>query len=141
MHIKTFFKITAPMWVIFLFNQSLCTFFVDYFYYHLVWLDIPMHIAGGFAASWTALLFLRHQKVELKPDWLKFVLLIGFTCFASIIWEVYEFYHDLFFKEYVYQVSALDTMADMGDGLIGAILFFVFLYFRKRKIKFRIDHP
>lgn len=130
MRVKTFFKITAPMWVIFLFNQSLCTFFADYFNYHLVWLDIPMHIAGGFVASWTAYLFLKQIKAELKPVWFKFALLIGFTCFVGIVWEVYEFYHDLVFKSNIYQVSALDTMADMGDGLIGAILFCVVLWWQ-----------
>lgn len=133
MTVKLFFRVTAPMWVIFLLNQSLCTFFTNYFYYHLVWLDIPMHIAGGFAASWTALMFLRRIKAESKPKWLKFALLIGFTCFAGIMWEVYEFYHDLFFKEHIYQVSALDTMADLADGLIGAVLFCVWAWWQGRR--------
>lgn len=132
--VSLFFRVTAPLWAVFLFNQSLFIFFGDYFYYHLVWLDIPMHIAGGFAAALTAHLFLRQLKIELKPVWLKFALLTGFTCFAAIIWEVYEFYHDLIFKENIYQVSALDTMADMGDGLIGAVVFCVWLWCKKRRL-------
>lgn len=120
------------MWVVFLVNQFLFIFFHDYFYYHLVWLDIPIHIAGGFAASWTALLFSRHLKAEFKPTWLKFAFFIGFTCFAAVIWEVYEFYHDMIFKEFTYQAGALDTMADLGDGLIGAILFCVGAWWKGR---------
>ncbi len=120
------------MWVVFLVNQIIFMSFPDYFYYHLVWFDIPLHIVGGFAASWTAYLFLKQIKAEFKPSWLKFALLIGFTCFAAVIWEVYEFYHDMIFKEFVYQAGALDTMADFADGLIGAILFCVGVWWKGR---------
>lgn len=132
--LKTFFRITGPMWVVFLINQIAFTFFADYFYYHLLWVDVPLHIVGGFVASWTAYLFLQHIKAEVRPVWLKFALLIGFACLAAILWEVYEFYHDLLFLDYVYQSSVLDIIADLGDGLIGSVLFCVGVWWKRRRL-------
>lgn len=126
--LKTFFRITSPMWVVFLLNEFLFRFFKDFFTYNFSFADWPMHIVGGLVAAWTGYLFLKFIKAEFKPTWLQYLLLIGFACFAAVIWEVYEFYHDLFFQGWRYQAGALDTMADLANGLTGAVLFCVGLW-------------
>lgn len=134
---KTFFRLTAPLWAIFLLNEFLLRFFKDFLIEHWFWVDLPLHLAGGFAASWTAWMFLgwleKEKQAVVRPLWLKFALLIGFTAVAAILWEVYEFYHDMFFKDFVYQAGALDIMGDLANGLIGAILFCAGLYWRSRR--------
>ncbi len=96
-------------------------------YWILRWLDIPMHILGGFIAAlgviWlaAALLFIRHnQKLSPKKEWLwgiVGVLIIG------ILWEFLEAAYGL---SGLRGVQAVDTIADIINDILGGIIGILF---------------
>lgn len=84
------------------------------------WLDIPMHIWGGFLFG-SLFIFCSDFK-NSKSSW---VLILLFVFIIGFVWEVYEYIHDIY---YVVQWGGwLDTIKDLCDDLIGgAIAYFLF---------------
>ena len=101
-------------------------------YWTFKWLDIPVHILGGFWASLTALwVALKVGHIEKITDYKKRALLImlGSVFIIGILWEIFE----LIFK--ITSLSNIgywqDSLSDISNGVVGG--FFAFLYFIKNK--------
>ncbi len=104
-------------------------------------LDIPFHIAGGAAAAWAGFLLyslFRREKstINITPRPLFYLYLIGITALIGILWEHYEFLHD-YLAQSIMQPSLTDTMKDLANDLLGALLFCVALSIRARNKKLK----
>jgi hypothetical protein len=104
-----------------------------HWYWTIWWLDIPMHLAGGFLIGMLTLLYVERHRVEHFSRLIfleKFFLVLGVAALIGIFWEFYEFFMDVFFLKhqlalYLTQLGAVDTMKDLADDLMGALLAFL----------------
>jgi len=91
-------------------------------------LDIPMHIAGGFAIAYFFSGSLRaleeykllHPLEHLLEDILVFTL----TCTAAIFWEFLEYISDHWIKTHA-QPGLEDTLLDLLMGIAGVVLYII----------------
>jgi hypothetical protein len=84
-------------------------------YFELPWLDIPMHIIGGFAVS--LLLITGLPIIKKQPTLIKVIL--G-TLVVMILWEVYEFYLDV--NDMRTWIGWQDTLSDVFNGFLGMFI-------------------
>lgn len=93
---------------------ALSTFIFDptHLYYELPWLDIPMHILGGFgvASLAGAILVYKGMKISYKYLFISYLL-------VAITWEGYEYAHDMI-RGRIWN-GWVDTIKDLVDGAIG----------------------
>lgn len=93
------------------------------------WMDIPMHILGGF---WVASIFI--AVTESRPDifeikkhlLLSFVLVISFAVLIGVFWELWEYAFDYYFNvviaQYSVSMTLSDTLGDLINDLMGGII-------------------
>jgi hypothetical protein len=112
--------ITSALYLLMIFALSHFVFDPANLYYELPWLDIPMHIMGGFgvAALFAAILNYLGQPVSYFHVFLAYTL-------TAVIWEIYEYKQDL--VDYRIWNGWFDTVKDYVDGLIGASLAYFFI--------------
>lgn len=113
--------VISALYLLVLFSVSFFLFDPMHLYYEIWWLDIPMHILGGLGvASLASSLHLYFLKTRIS-----FLnLFLAYTAVA-ILWEVYEYAHDLVtYREWN---GWLDTIKDYLDGLLGALIAYKFL--------------
>lgn len=86
-------------------------------YYELWWLDIPMHILGGFGVGWffTSGLILLRKKHSIK-------VIVFLTLSIMVMWEVYEYLLDL--NDLRSWIGWKDTIADVFNGFVGMTIFY-----------------
>lgn len=89
-------------------------------YYELRWLDIPMHIMGGFGVASLASALLSHTKKPIS-FWKLFIV---YTV-AALSWELYEYAHDI--VTYSDWNGWFDTVKDFIDGCIGMSIAYLFI--------------
>lgn len=94
--------------------------------------DIFMHTLGGFVTAWSAWILFRPYERAI-PRWVFWSLVIGAVSFVSIVWEWYEFTHDVLYPMFVYQPSIRDTMVDFWCDIVGAVFFCLGILVWKRK--------
>lgn len=112
--------IISSLYLIILFCLSKFVFEPSYLYYELSWLDIPMHIMGGFGvASLTgAILSYNGIKVSYAKLFLAYI-------FVALAWEAYEYVHNmLVMGEWS---GWFDTVKDVLDGFIGMSVAYLFV--------------
>lgn len=119
--------IISALYLLVLFCLSKFVFDPSYLYYEIWWLDIPMHILGGFGvASLTgAILSYRGRKVS-------YIHLASIYLLVGVSWEVYEHILNVVHLETWYGLrtplaDALDTLKDICDGFIGMSLAYLFV--------------
>ncbi len=105
--------ITSALYLIVLLSLSVFVFDKMNLYYELTWLDIPMHMLGGFgiAALVLSVESYRHKKVS-------FISVITLYMIVAIGWELFGA-----LKEALVHVpwsGWFDTMWDVINGGIGA---------------------
>lgn len=116
-----------PQWILvaLIFFIFLAQIIVDYWhlYFFIWWLDIPMHILGGF---WVALFMLvsyyASPRIKEKNHSTAFVIAfaVAVTLSVGLFWEIYEFGVSHAVGD---SGSGLaDTLKDLTDDLIGALL-------------------
>lgn len=105
----------SSLYLVALFGISRYLFEPMYLYYELPWLDIPMHVLGGFgvASLAVALLLLRKKRITIMP------VLVSFFVIA-VAWEVYEYSLDV--QAFRPWIGWTDTTSDIINGLIGALV-------------------
>ncbi|PIR68285.1 hypothetical protein COU49_01815 [Candidatus Nomurabacteria bacterium CG10_big_fil_rev_8_21_14_0_10_35_16] len=109
-------------------------FILKFYWYSLIWyLDIIMHLLGGF---WVGLFFLyifsRKQQVYFN---LNLILKIFFVSFlVGFLWELYEFYLNVV-SGTIFNFN--DTISDLCFDLLGSIV--SILYFFKIIMSERIN--
>lgn len=112
--------ITSALYLLTIFSVSKFIFIPANLYYELSWLDIPMHIMGGFgvASLVSAIFTYKERKVS-------FLQLFWIYTTVAVVWEVYEYqsgviaYHDI--------SDWLDTIKDYIDGLAGVAVAYLFI--------------
>jgi hypothetical protein len=112
--------ISSLIYLLLLFSLSTFVFDPSHLYFELPWLDIPMHILGGFGVASLALSVASYKKKKIT---LQTVLLVFLA--VAIAWEVYEVA-----REQVLGLSwdgLFDTIKDIIDGGIGATVAYYLL--------------
>ena len=116
--------IISALYLIVLFCLSKFVFDPAYLYYELWWLDIPMHIMGGFGVAAFTGSVLSYKGVKISYG----NLFIAYLVVASA-WEIYEYFHNI---NTIQGWSGWpDTIKDLVDGLIGMSI--AYLFVRKYK--------
>ena len=101
-------------------------------YWTYRWLDIPMHIVGGFWVSLSALwvsLHISHIDSIYGYKRKALIVMLSSVIIVAILWEIFEL---------IFNVTSLhsvgywsDTTSDISNGFVGGII--SFLYFIKNK--------
>ena len=98
-----------------------------HWYWTLWWLDIPMHLAGGFLVGASYLWYLKIRDKALGG----LLMFSGVVLTVGLLWESHEFLYDLYFKHSTFMISTLagrfDTLKDLADDLLGGVLAYVWL--------------
>jgi hypothetical protein len=101
-------------------------------YWSFRWIDIPVHIVGGFWVSLTVLwIALKVGHIEKITNYKKraLVLMIGSAFIVGILWEVFEV---VFKINFLHNVGYWrDSLKDILDDFLGGGL--AYLYFIKSK--------
>lgn len=105
------------------------------FYDNIVWWDILMHILSGVILGIIGSIILDYylHKSKVSPV-LRFLFIVGIACIGGVLWEIYEFSIDLFFKldtQLSKSTGVKDTMEDLITDIIGGIV--AGIYFIKIK--------
>ena len=124
---NTFLKDSLPLnayflvlYLIILYCLSHFVFEPTYLYYELPWLDIPMHILGGFGVAMLALSIARYKKYNISITSVLLAYLV-----VALTWELYEFCHDLI-RSTPWN-GWQDTLSDIINGAIGGWIAYFFL--------------
>ena len=93
-------------------------------YYIIPWLDIPMHILGGFLFGCLFMFFVEMVSLDyVKINFLKrfepkLLHLFYFILFVGVTWEIYEYMNDI--VNYREWRGVLDSVKDLFDVCLGA---------------------
>ena len=111
--------IISGLFLVMLLALSVFVFDPTHLYYELPWLDIPMHILGGFgvASLTAAILTYRGKKVSLMS------LFIAYSIVA-VSWELYEYAKDFMTRDK--WNGWYDTSKDLFDGALGVVVLYWF---------------
>lgn len=92
-------------------------------------LDVPMHLAGGFAIIYffhhALNAFENHQLLQPSTGLLRIILIFALACTATIFWEFAEYVSDHTIGTNA-QGGLEDTLFDMLLGMIGAVIYLPF---------------
>lgn len=103
-----------------LLSLSVFVFDPTHLYYELPWLDIPMHVFGGFGVVSLVLSVARYRKQKISLT----MALIFYLCVA-ISWELYELGHDII--RHTQWNGWTDTISDIINGAIGgSVAYYLF---------------
>jgi hypothetical protein len=90
-------------------------------YFYIWWLDIPMHIVGGFWIGYAALAIIQVRAGHTLPIGQRIRYALLFSCGVGLLWEMLEFVSDRSFalEPYVYNIK--DSVKDLCDDFIGGL--------------------
>ncbi len=119
---KHFPILVIPLLIVFI---CIANAIADYWhlYFYIWWLDIPMHMLGGFWVALTSLvLYYTFPEGKEKDRSMIFVytLAIASALTIGLMWEIYEFSVDNIFSLALNKVG--DTLKDLGDDFIGGVI-------------------
>ena len=123
------FKIIRTLFfIIVTFSVSQFVFNPLNLYYELWWLDIPMHILGGFLFGLLSIdmyRYMAHENNKLNFN-LKLNLyhVLFFVFSIGVLWEIYEYIMGVY-GIYLWG-GPIDTVKDIFDDLIGAAIAYHF---------------
>jgi hypothetical protein len=106
--------ISSVLYLIILLALSEFVFDPTHLYYELPWLDIPMHVMGGFGVTSLIMSVALYTKKNLHL----YQIILLFLCVA-IGWELYEYAHDLMLVREWNGWS--DTVSDIINGILGSL--------------------
>jgi hypothetical protein len=112
--------ITSALYLLTIFSVSHFIFDPTNLYYELKWLDIPMHIMGGFGVASLSSAVLAYLK---KP--VSFWKLFFVYSAVALVWEAYEYIQDI--ANYSDWNGWFDTLQDYVNGLIGMGVAYLFI--------------
>lgn len=113
--------IVSALFLIILLCLSVFIFDPTNLYFELPWLDIPMHVLGGFGVASFVLAVAVHGKQKLS-----FVQVLTLYLCVAITWELYEFIKDVAVHHVAWNGWS-DTISDVFNGGVGATVAFLFL--------------
>lgn len=119
--------IISALYLVVLFCLSKFVFDPAYLYYEIWWLDIPMHIMGGFGVASLAGAILSYKGINVSYT----KICIAYVLIA-LAWEGYE--HILnyinigtWYGQRLPMVDIRDSIKDLVDGFIGMSIAFLFV--------------
>ena len=112
--------ISSAFFLIVLFCLSVFIFDPTNLYYELSWLDIPMHVLGGFGVASFVIAVATYGKQKLSLV----QVFILYICVA-VAWELYEIVKDVFVYTRVWNGWS-DTLSDVANGAVGAVAAYFF---------------
>lgn len=121
--------IISSLYLIILFCLSKFVFDPAYLYDEIKWLDIPMHIMGGFGVASLTGALLSYKGIKVSYTKLFVTYLV-----VAVAWEVFEHIHNLIVMGVwnglrTQQADIFDTIKDLVDGYIG--MSFAYFFVRK----------
>lgn len=118
---KTFVWLTALLYVITALHVAALYFF---WYWSIWWYDILMHTLGGVWVGGVALFLFstdRFSGFPTRVPLFQYILPFLIVVAVGFLWESYEFSVDTLIAPDP-QNDLLDTVADMGADVVGALL-------------------
>lgn len=112
--------ISSALYLIILFCLSKFIFDPTHLYYELTWLDIPMHVLGGFGVASLVVSVAYYKKIPIALTRVMLTYLL-----VACVWELYELVSDL--VSHMSWNGWGDTISDIINGAFGACAAF-FLY-------------
>lgn len=112
--------VISALYLIVLLCLSAFVFDPSYLYYELPWLDIPMHVMGGFGVASLTGAILSYKKQTISY-WKLFVV----YSIVAISWELYEYVNDI--MAIAGWNGWTDTSSDFINGAIGASIAYLFV--------------
>lgn len=98
-------------------------------------LDILMHILGGVVTAWSLtrlwLVVPPSWRPVIRPERARYFFMLGLVALVTIAWEIYEVIFD-YFIPFPVPMTLIDTLADMLNGLCGALLYLSLNRFKKK---------
>lgn len=97
-------------------------------YFTYKWLDIPMHLFGGFVVALlgVCLLSFLHKKIEKS---IFFILVVLFVLVVGLSWEVFELFMNIVYHIRTIDLANIyDTIFDLINDVIGAVVVLYFAY-------------
>ena len=91
-----------------------------YFYYS--WLDIVMHLVGGFWIGFTALAIIQWKLGHALPLKERFAYAFLLAFGIGVLWEMFELLSDTSFALEPYVYNATDTFSDLLNDLLGGMV-------------------
>jgi len=113
-----------PLAIVFLANEVIFRFTSIYITFRSF--DLITHTLGGLVIAHAVWLLLSKDVRYI------YLTLIGSAALAGILWELYEFTHDVFVGS-TFQMSQGDTMGDLLFDCIGAGIFIVILIIQRKR--------
>lgn len=139
--LERWWKVRLPTWlhftyVLFVFTSMFCGE-VLHLYSQIIWWDDFMHISSGILMGLGVVLWLQlaEKRGVNLPNWTRILLVFTIVVTIAALWEFVEFGSDqLFGTKSQDNGSLVDTMMDMIDASIGAVIMVIF-YMRYLKTK------
>lgn len=113
--------------------------------YQISWWDLLMHGYFGFLCC-AALYYLYIRFENGQPKWRHLVMFIILTIGIATGWEIYEYVADLFLHSDMQGIESAieqgippltDTITDIIIAIVGAVVFYVFLWIKNSVEKIR----
>jgi hypothetical protein len=85
--------------------------------------DIPLHIMGGFACSMLATFMIHKAGIGAKPHWFTLIFTIGVVTIISVGWELTELWNLYNFyipSDLLEAMTVRDTLSDFVNAGLGA---------------------
>jgi hypothetical protein len=91
-----------------------------YFYYS--WLDVVMHLVGGFWIGFVSLAIIQWKLKRALPlkERMAYAFLLAFG--VGVLWEMFELLSDTSFALEPYVYDAADTFSDLLNDLFGGVV-------------------
>ena len=105
------------LFLLILFSVSHYIFEPTNLYYELWWLDIPMHILGGFGVASLTKAILSYQGIKVS-----YINLFLTYIFIATAWEIYEYVRGMMVYDDISKY--LDTVKDLFYGFFGMSLYY-----------------
>lgn len=95
-------------------------------WYGLGWWDTFVHFVSGGILAFTGITLyerlIEHRARKEISSWFIFLFTFSFTVLGGVIWEIYEFSSDQFFRTTLQGNGVTDTMTDLSGGLVGGLI-------------------
>lgn len=112
--------ISSVLYLVILLCLSKFVFDPTNLYYELPWLDIPMHVMGGFGVASLVMSVARYRGTRLS-----FVTVLMLYLVVAIGWEFYELAHDM--MRHMEWNGWGDTLGDIFNGAVGSSIAYYLL--------------
>jgi MYXO-CTERM domain-containing protein len=83
------------------------------------WLGSPQHFIVGALAAVAVFAAARSRRIRL-PEWVAFILAVSLISTAELVLELIEY--PVLYANHFHHSAYYDTLADMANSLVGAII-------------------